>query len=181
MRISIVSGSSREGRRSHRVALGLGNQIEAVDHKSVIIDLMQLELPPFVERFGNVDDPNGKLAKISEIMKVSDGLIFLTPEYNGAMSSGLKNFIDVFAKASFDGKPIGVATASAGPLGGIRAAYQLQQTILCILAYPMPQMLTVGNVTDVLDEDGTVIDDEFRRKIEQYTDTYLGFVRKFKV
>ena len=45
----------------------------------------------------------------------------------------------------------------------------------------MPQMLTVGNVTDVLDEDGTVIDDEFRRKIEQYTDTYLGFVRKFKV
>ena len=58
MRISIVSGSSREGRRSHRVALGLGNQIEAVDHKAVIIDLMQLELPPFVERFGNVDDPN---------------------------------------------------------------------------------------------------------------------------
>ena len=181
MRISIVSGSSRKGRRSHRVALGLENQIGAAGHKAVIIDLMQLQLPPFVERFGNVEDPTRKLAEISEIMKESDGLIFLTPEYNGAMSSGLKNFIDVFATASFDGKPIGVATASAGARGGIRAAYQLQQTILCILAYPMPQMLTVGNVDEVLDEDGNAIDDEFRRNLERFTEAYLGFVRKFTV
>lgn len=181
MRISIISGSSRKGRLSHRVAVGLENEIKAADHNAVIIDLMELQLPPFVERFGNVKDPNGKLTEVSEIMKTSDGLVFLTPEYNGAMSSGLKNFIDVFAKASFDGKPIGVATASAGSRGGIRAAYQLQQTILCILAFPMPQMLTVGNVTDVLDEDGNVIDDQFRRNLQRYTEVYLGFVRKFTV
>ena len=128
-----------------------------------------------------MEDPTGNPAEISEIMKVSDGLIVLTPEYNGAMSSGLKNFIDVFAKASFDGKPIGVATASAGARGGIRAAYQLQQTILCILAYPLPQMLTVGNVEAVLDEDGNVIDDVFRRNLEGFTEAYLGFVRTFTV
>ena len=128
-----------------------------------------------------MEDPTGNPAEISEIMKVSDGLIVLTPEYNGAMSSGLKNFIDVFAKASFDGKPIGVATASAGARGGIRAAYQLQQTILCILAYPLPQMLTVGNVEAVLDEDGNVTDDVFRRNLEGFTEAYLGFVRTFTV
>lgn len=179
MNITVISGSTRNVRRSHRVALAIVKQIKSLGHQASIIDLIELDLPTFVERFGKIDDRNGRLAHAASTMRISDGLIFLTPEYNGAMSSGLKNFIDVFAKAAFDGKPIGVATVSVGASGGIRAAYQLQQIILSILAYPIPKMLTVGNVEKVLDEGGEVTNDEFQIKLDEFLDAYLTFVSKF--
>ena len=179
MNITVVSGSTRKVRRSHRVALAVAKQVNALGHQASIIDLIELDLPTFVERFGKIEDATGRLAHAANTMLISDGLIFLTPEYNGAMSSGLKNFIDVFAKDAFDGKPIGVATVSVGASGGIRAAYQLQQTILSVLAYPIPRMLTVGNVEKVLDESGKVIDYKFQIKLDEFLDSYLGFVSKF--
>ena len=179
MNITVISSSTRKVRRSHRVALAVVKQINALGHQASIIDLIELDLPPFVERFGKIDDTTGKLAHASNTMRMSDGLIFLTPEYNGSMCSGLKNFIDVFAKAAFDGKPIGVATVSVGASGGIRAAYQLQQTILSILAYPIPRMLTVGNVEQVIDESGKVANHKFQTKLDGFLDSYLSFVSKF--
>jgi hypothetical protein len=76
--------------------------------------------------------------ELINLRSFSDGIIFLTPKYNGSFSSDLKNFIDVFAKEGFLGKPIGVATGSTGAMGGVRAANQLQQVILSLFAYPQP-------------------------------------------
>ena len=178
MKITIISSSTRIGRLSHRVALALKKQIQSSGNEVQIIDLLELNLPSFEERLGYIPDPNGKLAQTAETMKNSDGLIFLTPEYNGGISSGLKNFIDVFAKAPFDGKPIGVATASTGSLGGIRAAYQLQQIVLSIFGFPLPTMLTVGTMDKVLDENDDIIDPSFQAKLDRFVTSYLGFVNK---
>ena len=179
MNITVISSSTRKARRSHRVALAVGRQINVLGHQASIVDLIELDLPPFVERYGKIDDATGQLAHAANTMRNSDGIIFLTPEYNGSMSSGLKNFIDVFAKDAFDGKPIGVATVSVGAAGGIRAAYQLQQTILSVLAYPIPRMLTVGNVEKVIDESGQVTSHKFQTKLDEFLGSYLSFVSKF--
>ncbi len=178
MKITIVSSSTRLNRISHRIALALKIEIEKTTHDVHIIDLKDLALPTFEERYGHVSDPEGKLEKTFKLLDSSDGLIFLTPEYNGAISSGLKNFIDVFAKKPFEGKPIGVATGSTGALGGIRAAYQLQQTILSIFGYPIPQMLTVGHMDKVIDENGKVMEDTFQVRLEFFLKSYLTFAEK---
>lgn len=179
MKITIVSSSTRNGRISHRIALALQNSIQSSEINCTVIDICDLNLPAFEERLSYLENPKPQLTSANEILKDSDGLIFLTPEYNGAISSGLKNFIDVFAKDAFEGKPIGVATGSVGAMGGIRAAYQLQQTILSISAYPIPQMLTVGKMDKVLDEQGNIIDEKFSISIKRFLEAYLGFVKKF--
>jgi NAD(P)H-dependent FMN reductase len=102
----------------------------------------------------------------------------LTPEYNGTFTSGLKNFIDVFAKEGFRGKPIAVATGSSGSMGGIRAAYQLQQVILSLFAYPQPQMLLVGEMKKKFDQTGALIDPEFQSSFESFIDSFLTFTQK---
>ncbi len=178
MKITIVSSSTRRGRLSPRVAFALKSAVEKSDNSAQIIDLLELNLPPFEERFGFMEDPDNQLKAVSDTLISSDGIIFLTPEYNGSISSGLKNFIDVFAKDPFNGKPIGVATASTGALGGIRAAYQLQQIILSIFGYPLPHMLTVGNMDQVLDEKGVVLDANFQKRLDSFLNAYLGFVQK---
>lgn len=181
MNITIVSSSTRSGRVSPRIAFALEKAIQIREHRASVIDLKDVSLPDFIERHQFIDeaDKPGDWDGIMDKLLKSDGLIFVSPEYNGGISSGLKNFIDVFAKKGFEGKPIGVATGSAGSMGGIRAAYQLQQTILCIHAYPQPQMLTVGNMEKSLNELGEVIDPGFEKKLNKFLDAFLKFTARF--
>ena len=117
--------------------------------------------------------------EVPQQLEDSGAFIFVTPEYNGSISSGLKNFIDVFAKKPFDGKPIGVATGSTGMMGGIRAAHQLQQIILAISAYPQPQILTVAQMDKQLDENEKVINESFNKSLERFLTAFLGFAKRF--
>lgn len=178
MNIAIVSSSTRIGRVSHRIALALEKHLSHLGHDPVIIDLMELQLPRFSERYPYVEDKPNSWIETMDALQSSNGIIFLTPEYNGSFSSGLKNFIDVFAKKGFSGKPIGVATGSNGTRGGIRAAYQLQQVILSIFAYPMPQMLTVGEMQNRLDEMGEITDEDFRSYFETFVNKFIEFCTK---
>jgi NAD(P)H-dependent FMN reductase len=180
MQITIISTSTRIGRVSHRIALALTAQIEKSGHQAAIIDLLELDLPRFTERFPKVKEKPENWQPVMDQLLASDGLIFLTPEYNGSFSSGLKNFIDVFAKKGFRGKPIGVATGSSGSMGGIRAAYQVQQVILSLFAYPQPRMLTVGEMQDKFDENGELIDEDFRDRFEGFVDKFIAFTTKIR-
>ncbi len=179
MHITIVSGSTRQGRDSHRIALALDQALQEKRVKTSIIDLNEIDLPLFEERVHKHSDPPAHLQKIAEQLAETDGFIFLTPEYNGGITSSLKNFIDTFAKAPFEGKPIGVAACSAGAMGGMRAAMQLQQTILAIFAYPQPQMLLVGRMTNVFDPHGTLLDLDFAPKFNGFIDSFVKFAKRF--
>jgi NAD(P)H-dependent FMN reductase len=180
MNITIVSGSIRPGRTSHRVALALEKALTSRAIGCSILDLQVLNLPPFSERFHLMPEKPGPFLAASEQLQASDGIIFVTPEYNGGITSALKNLIDTFGKVEFAGKPIGVATASTGMMGGVRAAYQLQQTILALQAYPQPQMLLAGEVTKNLDETGEVLNPAFLAKIEAFVGAFVGFASKFQ-
>ena len=178
MKFTIVSSSTRTGRVSHRIALALQKQIHLLGHEAQVLDLVALKLPRFSERYPHVPDKPESWTHTMDTLKGSDGIIFLTPEYNGSFSSGLKNFIDVFAKDGFRGKPIAVATGSTGSLGGVRAAYQLQQVILSLFAYPQPQMLTVGEMQNKFDETGELMDPDFKTRFEAFVCKFIEFSEK---
>jgi len=178
MKITIVSSSTRIGRVSHRIALALEKQIQHAGHEANIIDLAELKLPRFSERYSYIQEKPENWTRTMDLLKASDGIIFLTPEYNGSFSSGLKNFIDVFAKAGFEGKPIGVATGSPGAMGGIRAAYLLQQVILSVSAYPQPHMLTIGGMQKKINEKGEIIDADFQIRFESFVNKFIEFSSK---
>jgi len=175
MKITIISTSTRIGRVSHRIALALERSFKGKGQEAKNIDLAEVKLPPFKEQYHRHPEKPENWTGIMETLKASDGIIFLTPEYNGSISSGLKNFVDVFAKDGFRGKPIGVATGSTGSKGGMRAAYQVQRIILSIFAYPQPQMLLVGEMQHKFDEMGTLIDKDFSPVFERFVDQFIEF------
>lgn len=178
MNLTIVSSSTRHGRISHRIALALKNAAEKRNEKVTLLDLAEFKLGEFEERFAHLEKPSAEMQRAAAILNETDAFIFVTPEYNGGISSGLKNFIDLYAKAPFDGKPIGVATGSTGAMGGIRAAYQLQQLILCSFGYPYPHMLLTAHMDRVLSEDGEIQDDSFGVRLDTFLDKFLAFARK---
>jgi chromate reductase len=118
-----------------------------------------------------------------EKLQKSDGVIFITPEYNRAIPGVLKNAIDVasrpYGKSSFNGKPAGIVSNSAGPLGGVSAAKHLQN-ILPGISGPIMQQpeIYLNGVGDAFDDKGELIKQSLRGVLKQYIDAFAAHVEK---
>jgi NAD(P)H-dependent FMN reductase len=178
MKITVISSSVRPGRLSHRVTLALLELIAAKGHRAFCIDLKEENFPLFDGRLDELAEQPLALLKCSETLSISQGIIVVTPEYNGGIPAALKNLVDVLGKPEFAGKPMGVASVSTGIMGGVRAAYQLQQIILALQAYPQPQMLLAAEVHKQIDANGTIINPAFQQKMNAFLNSFLSFTEK---
>ncbi len=158
MKIAILSASVRTGRNSHRVALFFKQYIEANNLASVeIIDLHTYQFPIFEERLKFQKDPLPKTIEFAEKIKSSDGVIVVTPEYNGGYPASLKNVIDLLEE-EWKRKPIAIVTVSAGAFGGTQVITSLQFSLWKLKAWTVPAMFPVSKVSESFDEHGTPTD-----------------------
>lgn len=179
MKISIISSSVREGRESHKAALAVFHALKAVeDVQPVLLDLLEFELPPLTHVRGKFPEVPEPVARLGDELDASDGIIFVSPEYNGGYSSALKNAVDFFPKSTYQRKPIGVVTASSGAMGGMRAAQQLQHLVLALWGIPSPQMLLVPKVQEKFDDQGDYLDPGFEKNVHTFIEHYLWLARK---
>ena len=156
--ISIISSSIREGRKSHNVSLYFQNYL--VEHKvatTEIIDLKEYNFPLFEGTLKTMINPAENILDFARRIKSSDGIIIVTPEYNGGYPASLKNAIDLLYE-EWKHKPIGLVTVSSGPFGGSQALVALQFTLWKMMAWTIPAMFSVPSVDKAYDEKGTAID-----------------------
>lgn len=174
MHITIISSSTRLNRASHRVAMGLAQFINGQGiHSAEVLDLAEYRFPILEEVLHRHPSPPDGLADFAQKIRYSDAHIFVSPEYNGSYTSALKNAVDYLKEGEFAKKAIGVVSVTTGALGGIRAALAMQQLVLGIGAYPIPQMLTVGSVLQRFDESGRLLDPVFEKNIEVFLKNFL--------
>lgn len=174
--ITILYGAIREGRLSIRAAKALKNALEASGKFNVtFIDIKDHHLPVMEARLKDMNNPPSSLLTISKALDNADGIVFVTPEYNGSYSGAFKNAVDYFTK-EWAKKPIGICCSSNGRLGGVNASHHLQALILSIGAFPMPYKLLVNNLPNTLDEDGNPQDEHLVSSLAKFADEYLWFV-----
>lgn len=182
MKIVIVSASTRTGRLTHRAAVGLHLFLSAQPEiSSEILDLKDAALPMFEESYGKMISPPTSITAVHGILDGADAFLFVSPEYNGSYSSALKNMVDIYPKATFANKGIGIVTISSGNLGGMRAAIQMQQLILAIWAIPSPQMLLVSNVQEKFSEKGEITDSSFAQQTNLFLKEFAWLAKALKV
>ncbi len=156
--IAIISSSVRLERKSHRVVLYFKNYIEENKLATVeIIDLKEYQFPVFDERLRFQKNPSPKMLEFSEKIKSADGVLIVTPEYNGGYPSALKNAVDLLYD-EWHRKPIAISTVSDGIFGGSQVITSLQFTLWKIRAWTVPAMFPVPKVQDAFDEKGNAAD-----------------------
>jgi chromate reductase, NAD(P)H dehydrogenase (quinone) len=67
----------------------------------------------------------------------ADGVLIVTPEYNFSVPGGLKNVLDWLSRGDDQPwimKPVAIASASTGPVGGARMQYDLRKVLLYLNA-----------------------------------------------
>ena len=126
IRIGVILGSTRPGRRGEQVARWVMDQAKSRrDAEFELVDLADYPLPhldePLPPSMGQYQNPHTQdwAATIARF----DGFVFVTPEYNHSTSGVLKNALD-YLYAEWNNKAMGVV--SYGAVGGARAAEHLR-------------------------------------------------------
>jgi len=156
--IAILSASVRTGRQSHRVALYFKKYIEENNLATVeILDLNEYQFPVFNERLKFQANPSALMTDFANKIKSADGVIIVTPEYNGGYPASLKNIVDLLYD-EWHRKPIAISTVSNGSFGGTQVITSIQFTLWKIRAWTVPAMFPVPKVAEAFDEDGNAAD-----------------------
>jgi chromate reductase len=118
-----------------------------------------------------------------EKLQKSDGVLFVTPEYNRSIPGVLKNAIDVgsrpYGKSSFLGKPTGIISNSPGALGGVSAAKHLQNILPGITGPIMGQPeIYLNGVGDAFNDKGLLIKEALQKVLQQYLEAFAAFIEK---
>ena len=128
-------------------------------------------------------NPPADWVAFREKLQKSNGVLFVTPEYNRSIPGVLKNAIDVgsrpYGKSSFLGKPIGIVSNSPGPLGGVSAAKHLQNILPGISGPIMGQPeIYLNGIGDAFDDKGQLTKEPVQKLLQQYLDAFAAFVDK---
>ncbi len=168
--ISIISASVRVNRVSHRVALYFKNYLLEHNLATVeILDLNEYRFPVFNERLAHQENPAPEVLAFADKIKKSDGVMIVTPEYNGGYPASLKNVVDLLY-AEWQRKPITIATVSDGQFGGSQVITSLLFTLWKIRAWVVAAQFPVPKANELLDEHGVPAD---KSALDKRTQTYI--------
>jgi chromate reductase, NAD(P)H dehydrogenase (quinone) len=113
----------------------------------------------------------------------SDGVIFVTPEYNHSVPGVLKNAIDWISRLPnqpFAGKPVAIQSASPGLLGGLRAQLHLRHMFVFLDAPALnkPEVVIPQVNTKIDPSTGELIDPATRGFIADQLKAFAAFARR---
>ncbi|MCH8546234.1 MAG: NAD(P)H-dependent oxidoreductase [Cryomorphaceae bacterium] len=151
--ILVISGSTRSGRQSIKAAEYIVQYINDIyGAEAELLDLAKYRLPVFDDNEKRHESLKTDLEFIREKMLGCDGMVIVSPEYNGGMAGSLKNTLDYFRK-EYEWRPFGAVSVSVGTLGGQNAMNQLTHFASYVKACLMPNRLLVSQINKI-DEDG---------------------------
>jgi chromate reductase len=114
-------------------------------------------------------------------IQASDGVIFVTPEYNRSVPGVLKNAIDVasrpYGQSAWDKKPAAVISVSPGAIGGFGANHHLRQSLV-FLNMPVLQMpeAYIGGAGQLFDAKGDITVPATRDFVAKFVQAYAAWV-----
>lgn len=177
MNIEVIAGSPRVGSVTHRVALFLYNQLkEKTEHNIGLINMQEHNLPFVQSVWSTVDKAPDEHKALAARMFAANAFIIVTPEYNGSYSPAMKNLFDHFPKQMH--KAFGLAPASDGAMGGIRASQQLQLLVNGLFGICSPAMLVTPKMHEKFDAEGNLLDATFQNNVSTFITEFLWLAER---
>jgi len=151
--IGFICGSLREGSINRQLEKALIKRFKRAGFRTSSINLGSYELPLY---HGDLPPPAG-VKKLARKLKSCDGIIVVSPEYNGGLPPLLKNAIDwasTAGKAHFETPYWGLASCTPGPMSGIMCMRQINYILMRLGAHVSPIQIGVGNAHLAFDDKG---------------------------
>jgi len=149
--ILIYAGSARRGAFSRQLAAAATTLVSEAGGKPTLIDLADFEVPLYnadSEDSGGIPQP---VVVYRRLVATHQGMIIVTPEYNGFITPVLLNMLCWASRPSpgddfgavFQNKPVALLASSPGRLGGVRVIPRLRDVVAELGMVPVPGFTTV--------------------------------------
>lgn len=165
--IAIIVGSTRDGSWNQALGMAASRAMAAQGADVTWVDLADFDLPIYSDALEKGAFPADAL-RLKQILAAQDGLLFVSPEYNGSIPSLLKNAIDwasrptgeegPLALTAYRGKAAAIMSASLSPFGGLRGLAHLRQILSTIQMMVIPEQVVLPNAHLAFDADGQLQD-----------------------
>lgn len=178
MNIVALVGSIRKDSYNKRVAYFMKERYKG---KLDIEVLLLNDIPMFNEDIE--EDPPKVVKEFKEKIKRSDGVLFVTPEYNHSIPGVLKNALDWCSRVdrAMANKPSFIIGASNGSIGTARCQGHLRLVLntggIAVNNLPRNEIL-IKNVQDKFDGD-KLIDETTIKYLDRTVDRYIEWAERF--
>lgn len=171
-KISILVGSLRKESFNRKIA----NELIRLAPKSLNIKIVEIgDLPFYNEDLEGADTPVS-WSVFRDQVRDSDGVLFVTPEYNRSISGVLKNAIDVgsrpYGKSIWSGKAGAVVSVSPGSLGAFGANHALRQSMVFLDVPIMQQPEAYINYAGTLFDGNGKLNEKKEQFLTEYINAY---------
>jgi NAD(P)H-dependent FMN reductase len=177
--IVIISGTNRPGSNTRKVTAHFKASYRSLGVKTRLLDLA--ELPPEIFSSTAYAEKPGGFSTFADAILASDGLVIVTPEYNGSVPGILKYFIDMLPfPESFEQRPVCFVGLAAGIWGALRPVEQLQAIFGYRNAYIFPERVFMPGINQLLDEAGRFTRPDIDKRLEKQAAGFVGFVENLR-
>jgi len=176
--IGVLVGSMRKDSFNRKMAHALTKLAPA----QLSLDIVEFKDLPIYNPDDDGDDAPQSYQDFRQGIRQTDGLLFLTPEYNRSVPGGLKNALDVgsrpYGQSVWAGKPAAIISLSPGNLGAFGANHHLRQSLVFL---DMPAMAQpeayISNAAELFDDDGAIVKEGTREFMVSFMTAFEAWVR----
>ena len=175
--ITLLCGTNRPGSNTRKITNILALIYEQLGVPCQVLDLA--DLPQEIFSPTSYAEKPASFAPFAEAILSSQGVVIVTPEYNGSFPGVLKYFIDMLPfPASFENRPVCFVGLAAGMWGALRSVEQLQHILAYRNAHLFPTRVFLPSVGEVLKE-GQFTDAALLERLQKQAAGFAEYVGKF--
>jgi chromate reductase, NAD(P)H dehydrogenase (quinone) len=177
--LTLLVGTNRPASNTRKVAAEVEMIYRDLGVPLRVLDLA--ELPVEIFHASSYGEKPASFRSFSEAVLAADGLVVVTPEYNGGIPGVLKYFIDMLKfPESFVHRPVCFVGVAAGAWGALRPIEQLQQIFGYRNAFLFPERVFLPGIHQLLDEAGRLTDAELVTRLRDQAKHFIEFVEKLR-
>jgi chromate reductase len=163
---TIISGTNRKNSMTLKMAVQYAKLLSEHNIPNQLLDLSDLPKDFIFSALYGEDNP-----KFNDILDQyilnAEGLIIISPEYNGSYPGILKAFIDGWSPKKLMVKKAALVGISSGRQGNSRGIDQLTNVLNYLAFVVAPFKIPISKVGSVLDENGIITDEELKNSIKK--------------
>lgn len=177
MKLLIFAGSTRQHSFNRQLAGAAATMARAAGAEVTHIELADFDVPLYNADLEANATP-ADVMRLKQLMFEHPAWIICSPEYNGSYTALLKNTIDWVSSPvkgnpawsrgteAFEGKVVGLLSASPGALGGLRSLGHLNPLLLNLQCWVAPQQFALGNAGQAFDANGLLQSEVHRQGVQ---------------
>ena len=176
--VAVVVGSLRADSLNRKMA----NALSSMAPPSMQLRIAEIGALPLFNQDQEAN-PSAAVIEFKRQIADSDGVLFITPEYNRSVPGVLKNAIDIasrpYGKSAWSGKPGAIVSVSPGKLSAFGANHHLRQSLVFLDVPTMAQPEAyIGNAAAMFDDKGALIDDSTRDFMRKFLEALARWIER---